>query len=210
VFEVKKEIPANVLDRKLGLVILLIVVLGLPASAQNRAVDDEGHQWWQHAVFYEIYPRSFADSNNDGIGDIPGITSKLDYMHWLGVDATWIAPMFPSPHVDWGYDISDYYNVDPDYGTLKDLDELVAQSKQRKMRVLLDLVLITPPIRTSGFRRRSPRPPTPRGTGISGATAKAHSSPQTIGRRILEVRRGSLTLRRASDITTISIRHNRI
>ena len=128
-------------DLKLGLVVLLFVALGLPALAQKSAVDDEGHQWWQHAVFYEIYPRSFADSNNDGIGDIPGITSKLDYLRWLGVDAIWIAPMFPSPHVDWGYDISDYYNVDPDYGTLKDMDELLAQGKQRNIRVLLDFVL---------------------------------------------------------------------
>jgi alpha-glucosidase len=127
--------------RKLGLAVLLFVALGLPALAQKSAVDDEGHQWWQHSVFYEIYPRSFADSNNDGIGDIPGITSKLDYLRWLGVDAIWIAPMFPSPHVDWGYDISDYYNVDPDYGTLKDMDELLAQGKQRDIRVLLDFVL---------------------------------------------------------------------
>lgn len=127
--------------RKLGLAVLLSVALGLPALAQKSAVDDEGHQWWQHAVFYEIYPRSFADSNNDGIGDIPGITSKLDYLRWLGADAIWIAPMFPSPHVDWGYDISDYYNVDPDYGTLKDMDELLAQGKQRDIRVLLDFVL---------------------------------------------------------------------
>ena len=110
--------------------------------AVNKPVDDEGHAWWQHAVFYEIYPRSFADSNNDGVGDIPGITSKLDYLRWLGVDAIWIAPMFPSPEVDWGYDVSDYYNVNPDYGTLKDMDALVAQGKQRDIRVLLDFVLI--------------------------------------------------------------------
>lgn len=126
--------------RTVGFAILLFLALGSPASAQKNAVDDEGHQWWQNAVFYEIYPRSFADTNNDGIGDLPGIASKLDYLHWLGVDAIWIAPMFPSPHVDWGYDISDYYNVDPDYGTLKDMDELLAQGKQRNIRVLLDYV----------------------------------------------------------------------
>jgi alpha-glucosidase len=125
---------------KLAVLTVLLIASTWPASAQS-AVDDEGHQWWQHAVFYEIYPRSFADSNNDGVGDIPGITSKLDYLNWLGVDAIWIAPMFPSPHVDWGYDISDYYNVDPDYGTLKDMDELLARSKSRNIRVLLDLVL---------------------------------------------------------------------
>jgi alpha-glucosidase len=121
-------------------VVLLLAAFSWPASAQS-AVDDEGHSWWQHAVFYEIYPRSFADSNDDGVGDLPGITSKLGYLHWLGVDAIWIAPMFPSPHVDWGYDVSDYYNVDPDYGTLKDMDELLAGGKQHNIRVLLDFVL---------------------------------------------------------------------
>jgi len=120
--------------------VLLVAAFAWPASAQNT-VDGEGHAWWQHAVFYEIYPRSFADSNNDGIGDLPGITSKLDYLRWLGVDAIWIAPMFPSPHVDWGYDVSDYYNVDPDYGTLKDMDALLAKGKQHDIRVLLDFVL---------------------------------------------------------------------
>ncbi len=114
---------------------------GEKLSAQNQAIDDEGHQWWQHAVFYEIYPRSFADSNNDGIGDIPGITSKLDYLHWLGVDALWIAPMYPSPQVDWGYDVSDFYNVNPEYGTLKDMDNLVAQGRQRQIHILLDFVM---------------------------------------------------------------------
>jgi alpha-glucosidase len=127
-------------NQKLGLVFLLFVAFAIPAWAQT-AVDGEGHPWWQHAVFYEIYPRSFADSNHDGIGDLPGITSKLDYLSWLGVDAIWIAPMFPSPHVDWGYDISDYYSVDPDYGTLRDMDELLAQSKPRNIRVLLDFVM---------------------------------------------------------------------
>src|SRR6202047_1320990 len=128
-------------ERPLTLAVLLFAVLVSPAVAQKNAVDAEGHQWWQHAVFYEIYPRSFADSNDDGIGDIPGITSKLDYLHWLGVDALWIAPMYPSPQVDWGYDVSDFYNVNPDYGTLKDMDDLVAQGKQRNIRTLLDFVM---------------------------------------------------------------------
>ena len=102
------------------------------ASAQNpgKAVDAEGHQWWQHAVFYEIYPRSFADSNNDGIGDLKGITSKLDYLKDLGVDAIWISPCFPSPQVDFGYDVSDYENIDPMYGTLADFDTLVRRRRR--------------------------------------------------------------------------------
>jgi len=125
-----------------GGIVVLWLALGVAGTrAQTTAVDAEGYPWWKHAVFYEIYPRSFADSNNDGIGDIPGITSKLDYLHWLGVDAIWIAPMYPSPQVDWGYDISDYYGVNPEYGTLKDMDALLQEGKQRNIRVLLDLVL---------------------------------------------------------------------
>src|ERR1700722_3666273 len=82
------------------------------AHGPAKAVDQEGHQWWQHAVFYEIYPRSFADSNNDGVGDLKGIASKLDYLKDLGVDAIWISPCFPSPQVDFGYDVSNYENID--------------------------------------------------------------------------------------------------
>src|ERR1700721_3054076 len=100
-------------------VVLCFCVAGRSGSAQQKAVDAAGHQWWQHAVFYEVYPRSFADSNNDGIGDLNGIASKLDYLRDLGVDAIWITPCFPSPQVDFGYDVSDYENVDPMYGTLK-------------------------------------------------------------------------------------------
>jgi alpha-glucosidase len=101
----------------------------------------EGHEWWQHAVFYEVYPRSFADSNNDGVGDVKGITSKLDYLKQLGVDALWITPCFPSPQVDFGYDVSDYENIDPMYGTLADFDELVSEAKKCGIRIILDFVV---------------------------------------------------------------------
>jgi alpha-glucosidase len=97
--------------------------------------------WWKHAVIYEIYPRSFQDSNGDGIGDLNGITQRLDYLEALGVDAIWIAPMYPSPQVDFGYDISDYQNVDPQYGSLADFDRLLAEAGKRHIRVLLDMVL---------------------------------------------------------------------
>ncbi|MFY9643653.1 MAG: alpha-glucosidase [Terriglobales bacterium] len=118
------------------------VLLALSPSAQaQKKVDAEGHQWWQHAVFYEIYPRSFADSNNDGTGDLNGITSKMDYLHKLGVDAIWITPCFPSPQVDFGYDVSDYEDIDPTYGTLKDFDHLVAEGKKHDVRVILDFVI---------------------------------------------------------------------
>ena len=122
------------------LLYFLILFLSLNVAAQ-KPVDAEGHQWWQHAVFYEIYPRSFADTNNDGIGDLRGIDSKLDYLHWLGVDAIWISPMFPSPQVDFGYDVSDFENVDPVYGTLKDMDSLLANGKKQGVKVILDFVV---------------------------------------------------------------------
>lgn len=98
-------------------------------------------KWWQKAVFYQIYPRSFADSNNDGIGDFPGITSRLDYLVNLGIDAIWLSPHFPSPFLDCGYDISDYTEVGPEYGTLDDFKHFLAEAHKRNLRVILDLVL---------------------------------------------------------------------
>jgi alpha-glucosidase len=110
------------------------------AAAPHVAPADP-HEWWKHAVFYELYPRSFADSNDDGIGDLNGVTAKLDYLKELGVDAIWIAPCFPSPQVDFGYDVSDYEQIDPMYGTLADFDRLVAEGQKRGIRVVLDFVV---------------------------------------------------------------------
>ena len=95
------------------LILLLTLFCSLFAAAQANPVDAHGHPWWQHAVFYEVYPRSFADSNNDGVGDLNGISSKMSYLQELGVDAIWITPCYPSPQVDFGYDVSDYENIDP-------------------------------------------------------------------------------------------------
>ncbi len=123
-------------------VLLFVSILLCPlfAGAQTKAVDAEGHQWWQHAVFYEIYPRSFADSNNDGVGDLNGITSKMGYLHDLGVDAIWITPCYPSPQVDFGYDVSNYQDIDPMYGTLADFDHMVAEGKKDGVRIIMDFV----------------------------------------------------------------------
>jgi alpha-glucosidase len=125
------------------LICAFVLLSSLAATAQTPAkpIDAEGHQWWQHAVFYEIYPRSFADSNNDGIGDLKGITSKLDYLKDLGVDAIWISPCFPSPQVDFGYDVSDYEDIDPMYGTLADFDTLASEAKKRGIHIILDFVV---------------------------------------------------------------------
>ena len=113
------------------------------AYAQQAAPAATAHAvpWWRNAVIYEIYPRSFQDSNGDGIGDLNGITQRLDYLQSLGVDAIWIAPCYPSPQVDFGYDISDYQAIDPVYGTLADFDRLLAEANRHHIRVILDMVL---------------------------------------------------------------------
>ena len=118
---------------------LLFASLCVAGTAVSAA--DSLTPWWQHAVIYEIYPRSYQDSNGDGVGDLKGITQRLGYLQDLGVDAIWIAPLYPSPQVDFGYDISDYQSVDPQYGTLADFDALLAEATRRHIRVILDMVL---------------------------------------------------------------------
>jgi alpha-glucosidase len=98
------------------------------------------HLWWQHGVVYQIYPRSFQDSNGDGIGDLPGILSRLDYVRWLGVEAIWISPIFPSPMADFGYDVADYEGIHPIFGTMDDFDRLLEEAHRRDLKVILDLV----------------------------------------------------------------------
>jgi alpha-glucosidase len=96
--------------------------------------------WWQEAVVYQIYPRSFQDSDGDGVGDLRGIAQRLDHLSYLGVDALWLSPIYPSPLADFGYDVSDYVGIDPQFGTMDDFDELVAAAHERGLRVLLDFV----------------------------------------------------------------------
>ncbi len=100
----------------------------------------QSHFWWQTGVVYQVYPRSFCDSNGDGIGDLRGITSKLDYLRWLGVNAIWLSPIYPSPMADFGYDITNYSDVDPLFGTLEDLDNLLHEAHRRDLKLILDFV----------------------------------------------------------------------
>ena len=120
---------------------MAVLALAPTLAGQTKENAVARRPWYQHAVFYEIYPRSFMDSNGDGIGDLNGIAAKLDYLKALGVDAIWIAPCFPSPQVDFGYDVSDYENIDRMYGTLADFDRLQKMAGQHGIKIILDLVV---------------------------------------------------------------------
>ena len=113
------------------------------AKAETKSASPSASElnWWKNAVIYEVYPRSFQDTNGDGVGDLNGITRRLDYLKQLGVDAIWLTPVYPSPQVDFGYDISDYRNIDPQYGTLADFNRLVAEANKRHIRVIMDMVM---------------------------------------------------------------------
>ncbi|HEX8117156.1 MAG TPA: alpha-amylase family glycosyl hydrolase, partial [Pyrinomonadaceae bacterium] len=114
---------------------------GRAATGARKTTAAGKTPWWKRAVFYEIYPRSFKDTDGDGVGDLNGITSRLEHLSRLGVDAVWITPFYPSPQVDFGYDVSDYEAVDPQFGTLADFDRLVREAHRRKIRVVIDFVL---------------------------------------------------------------------
>ncbi len=121
--------------------VFFALALAAGLRAQSTSAVQQNPNWWKNAVIYEIYPRSFQDSNGDGIGDLNGITSRLDYLQRLGINAIWLTPIYPSPQVDFGYDISDYYSIDPQYGTLADFDRLVAEARKRNIGIIMDLVL---------------------------------------------------------------------
>lgn len=128
----------------MGKTSVIIMVLTLTVnSAYNyyEEINMNTMNWWQSSVIYQIYPRSFMDSNNDGIGDLRGITSRLDYISTLGIDAIWLSPVYKSPQDDNGYDISDYMDIDPMFGTMKDMIELISKAKERGISIIMDLVL---------------------------------------------------------------------
>lgn len=132
---------SKMLRMKALVVNLVLLILAAFSVAHLSVGETPTRHWYDNAVIYEIYPRSFQDSNGDGVGDLNGITARLDYLKQLGIDAIWVTPFFPSPNVDFGYDVSDYVNVAPEYGTLADWDRLVAEAQKRGIRVLIDLVL---------------------------------------------------------------------
>ncbi len=120
-------------------------LLGAPVSQPKKQQPVQStaseRNWWKNAVIYEVYPRSFQDTNGDGIGDLNGITEHLDYLQKLGVDAIWLTPIYPSPNADFGYDVADYRDISPEYGSLDDFNRMVAEAKQRHIRVIMDMVM---------------------------------------------------------------------
>lgn len=120
----------------------LLVLLSITAcQSPVKEAPPEGRAWWKEAVVYQVYPRSFKDSNGDGVGDLKGIVSELDYLKSLGVDVVWLNPIYTSPNYDNGYDISDYRNIMTEFGTMQDFDELLKGLHERKMKLLMDLVV---------------------------------------------------------------------
>ena len=109
-------------------------------SPRNPMPDSDQHLWWQEGVVYQVYPRSFQDTDGDGVGDLDGIRRRLDYLEWLGVDAVWVSPIFPSPMADFGYDVADYCGIHPLFGTMEDFDRLLDEAHERGLKLLLDLV----------------------------------------------------------------------
>ena len=165
--------------------------------------------WWANAVVYQVYPRSFQDTNGDGIGDLKGITSRLDYLADLGVDVVWLSPVYKSPQDDNGYDISDYQDIDPLFGTLEDMDELLAEAHKRGLKIVMDLVVNHTSDEHAWFQlpaTRTIRTP----TGIGGVQpgrgmSRAPRVPsRTSGVPISAVPLGS-TIRSAASISSTSI-----
>ena len=173
--------------------------MAIPASASSADLDP-GDRWWRDGVVYQVYPRSFADSNGDGVGDLPGLIDHLDHLaggtESLGVDAIWLSPIYASPMLDGGYDISDYTAIDPVFGTLADFDRLVEACHRRNVRVILDLVMnhtsnAASVVRGSRASRGPGRSPTSTCGGIRpGGIAMGGRSPRTTGSRGSAGRRG--------------------
>src|SRR5688500_2968080 len=106
----------------------------------EHCMSEREPQWWRRGVVYQVYPRSFQDSTADGIGDLDGVTQRMDYLAWLGIDAVWLSPFYPSPMADFGYDVADYVDVDPMFGDLAAFDRLLAAAHERGLKVVIDLV----------------------------------------------------------------------
>ena len=150
-------------------------MLAEDVSAEKAA--QTAQPWWKGAAIYQIYPRSFADSNGDGIGDLPGIIARLDYVASLGVDAIWLSPFFTSPMRDFGYDVADYVGVDPVFGTLVDFDALVAKAHALGLKVIIDQVYSHSSDQNGWFKESRSSRDNPKADWYVWADAKSDGSP---------------------------------
>lgn len=133
--------PAPKYPPNISLSFLYFEVNSMNIPSQTAFPNAPEARWWHDAVVYQIYPRSFCDSNGDGIGDLQGIISKLDYLKSLGINVIWLSPVYKSPMDDNGYDISDYQDIAPEFGTMADMQQLIAEAKARDIRIIMDLVV---------------------------------------------------------------------
>ena len=166
--------------------------------------------WWKSSVIYQIYPRSFADSNGDGIGDLNGITEHLDYIKELGADVIWLSPIYQSPNDDNGYDISDYQDIMTEFGTMEDFDRMISEMHKRGLKLVMDLVVNHTSDEHRWFMesRKSKDSPLP-GLLYLGKSPKTARSPTT-GAAASAVLPGSMTRRRECIISTASPKSSRI
>lgn len=122
-----------------AVLVAFATVLFVNTQAKSKA-DEVDEDWWKHAVFYQIYPRSFKDSNGDGVGDLQGIISKLDHLKDAGITATWLSPIYTSPQVDQGYDISDFTSIHHEFGTMEDFEQLIEKANELDIKIIMDFV----------------------------------------------------------------------
>lgn len=157
--------------------------------------------WWKEAVAYQVYPRSFNDSNGDGIGDLPGLIEKLDYLENLGIDVIWLSPMYPSPNDDNGYDISDYKGIMSEFGTMDDFDQLLSSIHQRGMKLILDLVVNHTSDEHPWFIESKSSKASAKEIGIFGRILNLMDLNLITGKVSLMVQLGSLTNRLSNTIS---------
>lgn len=161
------------------------------------------NEWWHGGVIYQIYPRSFADKNGDGVGDLAGIAERLDYLEWLGVNAVWVCPFYCSPMIDGGYDISNYTDVDPIFGTIADFDGLVAALHERGIRIIVDFVPNHSSDKHPWFVESRSRPTSPKRDWYVWATPAADGGRPTTGRVTSVEAPGNTTRSLGSTISTL-------
>ncbi|GAY78073.1 glucan 1,6-alpha-glucosidase [Sporolactobacillus inulinus] len=166
--------------------------------------------WWKEITVYQIYPKSFKDTNDDGIGDLKGIVEKLDYLQNLGIEAIWINPVYRSPMVDNGYDIMDYKAINPQFGTMQDMDQLIGEAGKRGMRIIMDLVLNHTSNQHPWFLESKRSRTNAKKIGIFGGTQSRTAPPRPTGAQSLAVPLGRLMSSAASITCIVLQRSSRI